>query len=80
MAHRKRDGSCPDLDHHSDNPCDFLPLTKLDSLAKFWRKEYMDLEVVSMKEQGVTPSVTSTANQILSALSSTQASFLVQIC
>ena len=48
----RRDPSRPDLDHHSDNPYDFLPATKLISLAKFWRKEYVDPEDLSMKERG----------------------------
>ena len=29
----------PDLNHHSDNPYDFLPVSTLEKLVKYWKKE-----------------------------------------
>ena len=37
----RTDGSCPDLDHWSDNPYDFLPSKKLNALIDFWHKPKM---------------------------------------
>ena len=31
--------TCPDFNHESDNPFDFLPITKLDKLIRFWKGE-----------------------------------------
>ena len=47
----KKDITRPDLEHQSDNPYDFLPSTKLESLARFWRKEFVAPKDLSAMEQ-----------------------------
>ena len=45
------DTKLPHLNHHSDNPFDFLTVSKLDSLIRLWRKEKMDENELTKNEK-----------------------------
>ena len=41
----------PHLDHHSDNPFDFLTVSKLDSLIRLWKNEKMEDNELTKNEK-----------------------------
>ena len=45
------DTNLPHLDHHSDNPFDFLMVSKLNSLICLWREEKMEENKLSKNER-----------------------------
>ena len=45
------DANLPHLDHHSDNPFDFLTVAKLDSLIRLWRNEKMEANELTNNER-----------------------------
>ena len=47
----RSDPACPELDHKSDNPFNFLPAEKLDSIIRFMKKQQVDDKKLSAIEK-----------------------------
>jgi len=43
--------NCPDLNHHSNNPYDFLPVSTLEKLVKYWKKEEKEPFILTRVEK-----------------------------